>query len=322
MHYLKKASFLLIIACLFFLFNSLSLDKAQSSDQPPSNPDPGQTWQQPETKIEFVWIPKGCYQRGSPPGEAGHEGDESPVHQVCLDGFWMGRTEVSRRQFNRFVSSTQYRTLAEKNGWAWIYEDQEWTRQDGYSWRTPGIQQGTEHPVIFISWSDARAMADWLSRQSGLNVRLPNEREWEYACRANTSTARYWGDDLKGACNHENIADLSAREYWPSWQVHPCSDGFTTTAPVGSFQANAFGLYDMLGNVQEWCQNKYDQNLYVKAKARSQPVQPQAGHRQYVIRGGSWLNPPQDVRCAERSKGRYDFRSFQLGFRLVIKPGS
>ena len=122
-----------------------------------------------------------------------------------------------------------------------------------YSWRNVGFAQTDLHPVVCVSWNDAVAFCDWLSRKEGKTYRLPTEAEWEYACRAGTTT-RYWcGDDPEGLARAANVPDASAKSLFPAWKTIGASDGCVFTAPVGSYRPNPFGLYDMHGNAWQWC---------------------------------------------------------------------
>lgn len=276
------------------------------------------TWIEPVTGMQFVWIPGGCYRMGSPPGEEGRDPDEGPVHEVCVDGFWMGRYEVSRAQFQIFTEASGYVTEAEKDGYSWVYTGR-WETRSGFSWRRVGFEQDERHPVVHVSWNDAAAMAEWLSRESRGSFRLPTEAEWEWACRAGTDTSRHWGDDLGEACRYANAADRTAAAVFPAWTIHPCSDGFVHTAPVGRLHPNGFGLYDMLGNVWEWCRDVYDPEAYAEHSRENPVVTDRAPAR--VTRGGSWYSRPQFVRCAGRDHlSSPQRRSNDQGFRLVRKP--
>jgi formylglycine-generating enzyme required for sulfatase activity len=125
---------------------------------------------------------------------------------------------------------------------------------------------------VCVSWQDATAYSDWLARKTHRKVRLPSEAEFEYAARASSSGSRYWGSDELGACRYANVLDQTALKFIPGTQnwaalVHPCSDGFAFTSPVGSFRPNRWGLYDMLGNVWEWTQDCYHDS-YLGAPAQ------------------------------------------------------
>ncbi|SMC21983.1 Formylglycine-generating enzyme, required for sulfatase activity, contains SUMF1/FGE domain [Desulfacinum hydrothermale DSM 13146] len=274
-----------------------------------------QVWKEPITGMRFVWIPGGCFPMGSDPGEDGRDRDEGPKHQVCVDGFWMGRSEVTRGQFRTFVEKTGYVTDAERQGYSWVY-DGKWEKKPGYSWRRPGFAQTDDHPVVHVSLNDAQAMAHWLTQHSKGTFRLPTEAEWEYACRAGTLGARFWGEDPAAACDFANVADKTARKKFPAWRIHPCSDGFVFTAPVATFRPNGFGLYDMLGNVWEWCADVYDPQAY-RNHSEKNPVVEKGGTAR-VVRGGSWYSQPQYVRSAGRDQlSRPDRRSQDQGFRLI-----
>jgi len=166
-----------------------------------------------------------------------------------------------------------------------------------------------KRPVRNVSWLEASQYA------KNHNYRLPTEAEWEYAVRDGTTTERYWGDDPDDVCKKENLADASQKTLWRNWLGRDCEDGHAAVAPVGSFKPNGFGLYDMLGNVSEWCQDWYDDDYYAESP-RYNPGGPDKGGMR-VVRGGSFHDAPQDV----GSRKRYGFdpkaRPSFVGFRLA-----
>jgi formylglycine-generating enzyme required for sulfatase activity len=275
---------------------------------------------------QMVMVEGGCFKMGSPAGEKGREDDEGPVHEVCLDGFLMGRYEVTVGQFRKFVQATGYKTDAEKNtggeegSWTLVEENgkREWKWKAGADWRSPGFKQTDKMPVACVSWNDARAYIKWLKEQTGKQYTLPSEAQWEYAARAGTITARFWGNDPDKACGYANGVDKTNDGTW-SWNdpVHNCEDGYYYAAPVGSFKPNRFGLYDMLGNVREWCMDTYSSSAYSK-HARNNPIYTGGSNR--VYRGGSWDYEPKWVRSANRNRCGAAYRNAYLGFRLLRKP--
>jgi len=276
----------------------------------------GRQWVEPLTGMPFVWVPGGCFPMGSHEGEKGRDRDEGPVHQVCVDGFWMGQREVTRGEFRRFVEATGYVTDGEREGFSWVYTGV-WEKRAGYSWRRPGFFQDDTHPVVHVSFNDALAMARWLGKKGGGSFSMPTEAQWEYACRAGRLEARFWGEGPDEACRYANGADLTAAKDFPSWTVHGCSDGFVFTAPGGSFEPNRFRLHDMLGNVWEWCADTYDAQGYRKHGPKN-PTIVDPSQTARVIRGGSWYSRPEHLRCAKRDGlSRPDRRSQDLGFRLI-----
>jgi formylglycine-generating enzyme required for sulfatase activity len=305
--------------------------KAESVQKPvikkSAEPNQGDTWTDPERGMEFVYVHGGCFQMGQTQvekqyllKESGKEKykkyfkDELPRHEVCLDGFWMAKSEVNRGQFAQFIRETGYRTDADKKGTAWINNkdtDWKWKEMSGYNWEKAGYYQEDTHPAVCVSWNDAKAFIKWLSVKTDQNFALPTEAQWEYAARGGTDFMRFWGPNDSEACKYANVAD---KENWnPSF---PCNDGYKFTAPVDTFRANPFGLYDMLGNVWEWCEDIYDKNAYSK-HSRNNPLITSGGSSR-VIRGGSWSNDPWSVRAANRSGGTADSRSNGLGFRLCL----
>lgn len=261
-------------------------------------PKPGQIWHEPVMGMAFVWVPQGCFQMGSPAVEAGRDPDEGPVHEVCLDGFWMGKTEVTNAQYRQFKTnhdSKEYR---------------------GFS------MNGNDQPAVYVNWHDAKAFAKWLTDQNKgqYRFRLPTEAEWEYACRAQTTMTRFWGEDPDKACGYANVADLTSKRVRSNWEINNCTDGYFVTAPVGSLAPNAFGLYDMLGNVFEWSEDVYSEDAY-RHHQRNNPIFTGDGSDR-VIRGGCWYSWPAGVRCAGRSDHppAGDHRDYFLGLRLVRTP--
>ena len=157
------------------------------------------------------------------------------------------------------------------------------------SWRDPGFDQQGSHPVVQVTWDDAKAFCDWLSKKSGKTVVLPTEAQWEYACRAGTKTAYPWGDNPDDGKGWANCADQTLKKELTNTE-YPCfgwEDGFVYTSPVANFNANAFGLYDMIGNAKQWCDDKLTLDGHVGVDFR-------------VVRGASWLSCPSECRSAYR----------------------
>jgi len=267
--------------------------------------------------MELVRIAAGRFMMGSMTGAA----DERPVHEVTISAPWyLGRFEVTRAQFARFAAETGYRTEAEKDGWAHVWSGAGWERKPGANWRNPGFPQDDRHPVVLVSWNDAKAFCDWLSKRSGLACRLPTEAEWEYACRAGTRTRYSWGDNPDDGGGWANLADLSAKKKYPGWTTFRWDDGHVFTAPVGSFRANAWGLHDMHGNVWEWCADWYQNTYYAKSPGRD-PKGPDTGTMR-VLRGGSWNDRPETCTSSLRSGNVPSTRLNILGFRVAAFPAA
>lgn len=261
---------------------------------------------------EMVVINSGSFDMGSPDSEAGRDKDEGPVHRVNVATFAMGKTEITRGQFAEFVKKTKHST-GDK---CWTHEDGKFKERSG-DWREPGYSQDDKHPVTCMNWDDAKAYAEWMSRETGKEYRLPTEAEWEYAARGNTSTTRYWGSNPDEACGYANGADKTAQAQIhgaTSWSVHNCTDGFAYTAPVGSFKPNAYGLNDMLGNVWEWTEDSYHDS-YDGAPTDGSAWQGDGA--KHVLRGGSWNNSPRHLRAAIRDSNKPALRFSIFGFRLV-----
>jgi formylglycine-generating enzyme required for sulfatase activity len=301
----------------------------------------------------MVWIPGGTFWRGS---DNPRMRDALPVHQVAVDGFWMDTTAVTNEQFAQFVEATGYVTVAERTPEAKDFPGAPpenlvagsvvfsppkgpvpldnhlrwWNYVKGASWRHPegpesDLKSREKHPVLQVAWDDAVAYAKWAGK------RLPTEAEFEFAARGGLERKRYaWGDDLRpdgkwmaniwqGRFPYENTAE----------------DGYRATAPVGSFPANGYGLYDVAGNVWEWCSDWYRHDYYAKLAAGTQPVRnPQGpndsfdpsepGTAKRVMRGGSYLCTDQYCTAYEvgaRGKGAPDSGTNHVGFRCVRTSG-
>jgi len=218
--------------------------------------------------MNFTLIKAGEFLMGSPDTDkdASDVYGEKPRHRVRITRpFYLGVHEVTRGQFRRFVEETGYRTEAEKDGkgaYGWNEETQLFKENPRYTWLTPGFEQTDLHPVVNVSWSDAVAFADWLGKKEGKTYRLPTEAEWEYACRAGTTTLYSCGNDPEGLAEVGNVCDGSLGEKHPGWNAIAARDGFVYTAPVGRYRPNAWGLHDMHGNVWEWCLDWYGRDFY------------------------------------------------------------
>ena len=182
-------------------------------------------------------------------------------------------------------------------------------KKRGANWRDPKFSQDENHPVVCVSWNDVVAFAEWLSKKSGYSFRLPTEAEWEYACRNGGKKIEY------GTSTGNLTYDLA--DY--IFTGNGGRDKWKYTAPVGSFLPNELGIYDMSGNVWEWCEDWYDKNYYGRSP-KNNPQGPKNG-KYRVLRGGSWSDVPRDMRCANRNWDYPAYRSLDYGFRLVRLSG-
>jgi sulfatase modifying factor 1 len=256
--------------------------------------------------------------------------DEMPLHRVKISrAFDLGKTEVTRAQFEKFLSLSGYipESIRDKTG-GYGYSvshdrhrpekaDAFAGRDPAYSWKTPGFDQADHHPVVNVTWHDAMAMANWLTQKEGVTYRLPTEAEWEYACKAGTQTRYPHGNDPQSLTKWANLFDASATPHWQRWQdkALPGNDGYAFTSPVASFPPNAFGLHDMVGNAWEWVSDHYEESYY-KTSPATDPLGPDARHLK-VRRGGSWHTWPIYARCSYRNINAPDSRYTLLGMRLL-----
>lgn len=249
-------------------------------------------------------------------------GDERPVHKVRITRpFYMGAHEVTIADWKKFLAATGHEPESERDGtggWGYNPAIRYFEGRDPkYSWRNPGFKQADDHPVVNVTWADALAFCDWLGKKEGVTYRLPTEAEWEYACRAGTTTTFAHGDDPQTLGKFAALYDAETVKLFPQWKEHAiaASDGRPFTAPVGSYEPNKFGLYDMHGNVWEWCSDWYGEDYY-RNSPTDDPPGPETG-RQRVRRGGSWHSWPFYMRSSFRNYNTPQTRYVLVGFRVV-----
>jgi formylglycine-generating enzyme required for sulfatase activity len=285
--------------------------------------------------MQFVLIPPGTFTMGSHKGEAGRLGDEA-AHEVTITRpFYLAKYTVTRGQFRRFTAGADYRTEAETDGlggwgydeasnklkgptWDWKTGEHKGGTRTSYSWKDTGFAQTEQHPVVNVSWNDARAFCRWLAQRSGRKARLPSEAEWEYACRAGSLTRYFFGDDPERLAEYADVADGMFKKKFPNWQgTIKAEDGYAFTAPVGSFRPNAFGLFDMHGNVWQWCADWYEQTL-ADLDSRDPLRVGKGSYTLRVLRGGSWNNQARNCRAAYRHGNAPAVRGCTAGFRVAF----
>ena len=254
--------------------------------------------------MKLALIPAGEFLMGSPETEQGRKDHEGPQHPVRITRpFYLGVYPVTVGQFRQFVKATAYKTEGEADDTgAFGGDGTQYVTNPKLSWQMPGFQQDDTHPVVCVSWHDAESFCRWLSELEDKSYRLPSEAEWEYACRAGSLT-RYSFDD--------NEDDLG-RYAWYSGNAVGLISNVGSTHPVGQKQPNAWGLYDMHGNVWEWCWDWYGN--YASTTAID-AMGPDTGSFR-MFRGGSWIGPARFCRSASRGGGLPSARTIFLGFRL------
>ena len=244
-------------------------------------------------RLELVKIPGGRFQMGSPMGEEGSHDSQRPQHSVTVPEFWMGKY---------LVTQTQYQAVMGRN-------------PSHFS------KNGDNRPVEQVSWHDAVEFCEKLSRQTGHAYRLPSEAEWEYACRAGANTPFYFGPTIT-----TDLANYRGKDFKFEGKTYPGNYGNgpygsfrEETTNVGSFSPNAFGLYDMHGNVWEWCVDHWHEN-YAGAPTDGTAwlSSDQSSYR--LLRGGSWKDLPESCRSADRDRGYPDMQYYNIGFRVVCSP--
>lgn len=270
---------------------------------------------------ELVIVGRGEVLLGSPDSEPGRSDREGPQHRVRFARpFAMGRYEVTVGEFRQFVEATDYVTDAERSGKSEIFDGKTggMTSKKGVNWRHDfaGRKAKARQPVIHVSHNDAVQYTRWLSDLTGKRYRLPTESEFEYALRGGTASPYWWGEDSPPD-RLENLTgdrDMYQGFEWPV-AFGRYGDGHWGPAPVGSFEANPFGLHDMGGNVAEWVADCYNDS-YANTPDNGAPSQVGKCNMR-VVRGASWANPPEMARSAYRTAAGPQRGSALVGFRLV-----
>jgi formylglycine-generating enzyme required for sulfatase activity len=272
---------------------------------------------------QMIVVPHGGFQMGAGDNERGATDAEKPSHYVRFErGFAMSITEVTVADFRRYVLASNARPRATRRGHSIVYDERSgnFVRHSGVDWRSDynGAPAIANSPVMHVSVRDAENYATWLSEQTGRSYRLPSEAEFEYVVRAGSSGRYPWGDagtPPAGAGNFTGAEDVSptGRRWYNAFVGY--GDGWWGPAPVGSFEANAWGVHDVAGNLSEWVADCWH------ASYRRAPADGAAwfnpGCRQRVIRGGNWANAPDQTRAAWRQSQDSDTTSARIGFRLV-----
>ncbi|QDU31381.1 Serine/threonine-protein kinase PknB [Anatilimnocola aggregata] len=257
--------------------------------------------------MTLIKLESGRFWMGSLNNEEGRRPDEV-IHPVRFTkSLFLAAHEVTRGQFAEFIEKSGYVTEAESAA-------SDATR-DVLTWRSPGFEQDDRHPVVSVSWHDATAFCEWLSKAENKKYRLPSEAEWEYACRAYSTTPFHWGDRLDQGEGWGNLAGRDDDDLTkPSARV-PWSDKRVFTAPVGTFKANAWGFYDLVGNVSEWCRDDYQSYPVLLV---TDPKSDRFGSLP-VVRGSSFSSEPTTSRSAFRHRLPAKRVSTSTGFRVVLE---
>jgi len=268
-------------------------------------------------KMQFVLVKPGDFMMGGPRKSGGDwQANEGPIHKVTITKpYYVGRYPVTVAQFAAFVHATKYQTECEEAGnKAWSVKDGRWAERTAINWSEPGFEQTPDHPVVLVSWNDTQAFVAWASKQTGRDVRLPSEAQWEYAARGPKSLEYPFGEKWDGLkVNHRDAALKNS-----GWQDGGCSndnDGYAFTSPVGKFNnASWCGAFDMSGNVWQWVQ---DWEADYPSEAQVDPQGPANGQRR-IARGGSWHLSPEHCRAAFRQRSPPGNRDANCGLRLAV----
>jgi formylglycine-generating enzyme required for sulfatase activity len=271
---------------------------------------------------QLVVVPVGEFLMGSPDDEPGRTAAEGPQHPVRITRpFALARNEITVAEFRRFVRESGFRSDAEQRGDSSTYDERTGriVKRGNVSWNNDfqGGRAKSTDPVVHVSWNDALAYALWLSEVTGQRYRLPSEAEFEFALRAGTTTAYWWGNGhptrVLGNLTGEGDRSRSKRTWAKAFADY--RDGFWGPAPVARFEANGFGLYDMGSNVSEWTEDCWHQNFLRAPEDGSAWVN--RGCSKRVVRGGSWGSDPDQARSAYRLGVVADTGSARVGFRVA-----
>lgn len=279
----------------------------------------------------MVHIPAGEFLMGTDDGPE----NERPAHTVYLDDYWLAKHPVTVGQFKRFVEETGYLTDSERGVGCWVFVGEEWEPTLDGTWKNTYFEQEDSHPVVCVSWYDALAYADWLSKKIGVEFKLPTAAQWEKGARGSDARTWPWGNEIPDG-TRANYADINySNKYSEARSADKnIDDGYVETSPVGSYPAGAspYGLLDMAGNVWEWCHDYYANDYYTRSPDRNPlgPLEGRVGDDGVADRvnrgGGSWTDRSghltaeggHNLRSAGRTGDGDNSSDDHMGFRLCI----
>jgi formylglycine-generating enzyme required for sulfatase activity len=262
------------------------------------------------SNMQLVSIPSACYTMGDPSDKT------LAAHEVCLGAFNISKFEITREQFQRFVESSNYVTDAEKHGGCYTITAGKEVLNPAATWKNPDFYQSRKDPVVCVSWNDAQAYTAWLSSSSEKKYRLPTEAEWEFAARSGGKQEKYAGTNNDADLyRFANFCDMKCIY---EWKDPSQTDGYWSTAPVGKYIPNGFGLYDMSGNVAEWMQDYFADDYYANSP-KTNPKGPSAGTG-HSVRGGSWRSQKNALSTTNRASADTSNAFDNIGFRVCREP--
>lgn len=271
---------------------------------------------------EIVVVPSGSFPMGTPGGDSEADADTGETPQVAVNiekSFGLSKTEITTAQYGEFVRESGYKP----EGGCRLWNDR-WLDDPKADWRGTGQMKSPKPnaPAVCVNWRDAQAYAMWLSAKTGRTYRLPSEAEWEYAARAGSTGPRPYPASseeisISYACENANVYDVTAQGAYPfPYPFARCKDGFEDLAAVASFKPNAFGLYDMIGNVAEWVEDCYTASYFGRPPGQRAWTW-DGGCEARGLRGGSWASRPADARSAKRDNAAPGLRATTIGFRIA-----
>ena len=308
---------------LAVLATSLALAVSASAPGYAASPKPGSTFSDCKDCPKMVVVPPGTFQMGADRMELMREGERplGPVHTVTIGySFAAGAYEVSNKEFGAFIKDSGYKPAGSCQVWGGIEV------KDGKTWQDPdyGVPTTPQQPVVCVTWNDAKAYTAWLSKKTGKKYRLLSEAEWEYANRAGSKAEWPWGDDAKRICEFANTYDIEGRkdprmtnDGGGAAPAELCDDHQGIASPVGSFKPNAFGLYDMVGNVWEWAEDCSLLPYPATVPTDGSPVEVQGPCEKRTNRGGSWRSRLSRQSPAFRGRDPEPTASNIFGFRVA-----
>ena len=290
-----------------------------------ASPAPGSVIKDCPTCPSLVIVPAGKFLMGSPKGVIPNDetGESPQVAMTIPKPFAMGRTELTRAEFEVYATATNFEPTILCR--VWDFAKSRYADDPKRTWRNPGVPRNPQpnHPVSCVNQIEAKDYAAWLAKTTGKPYRLPTEAEWEYAARAGSQALYPWGDNPSGGCAYANIYDVTTRKTFPlAWAHAGCEDGFADVAPVGSLKPNAFGLYDMIGNLWEWTQDCATKSHIGRPKDGSAWVW-DGGCRRVIQRGGGWFTSTERARPGYHGDAtatdHFDFGGFRVARDLVAE---